>query len=121
MKVGIPVDENDANTSICPSFGRSPYCMIYDSVTKTCEIIENASADQSGGVGILVAQFYVDQQVDAIITPRLGKNAADVFRKGNIKIYKSKGKDAMESVGQLLTHELELLNEFHGGFHGSHS
>ena len=34
MKIAIPMNEQSMDTEVCPSFGRAPYFLLYDSVTK---------------------------------------------------------------------------------------
>ena len=116
MKILIPLDED--RKSVCPSFGRAPYFMVYDSDSKKKDLRINHAAQEQGGAGIKAAQFVVDCEAQVLITPRCGENAAQVCRAAGIEIYQSQGLDADENVAAFLNGRLDRLNHFHGGFHG---
>lgn len=118
MKIAIPVEEKNINAGVCPSFGRTPYFLIYDAETKKEEYLENTAANSSGGAGIKAGQFVADSKADAVITPRCGQNAADVMLEAKIKIYKSENISAKENIEKLLKNDLNELDGFHAGFHG---
>ncbi|NLD20093.1 MAG: dinitrogenase iron-molybdenum cofactor biosynthesis protein [Clostridiales bacterium] len=116
MRVLIPVDED--NSLICPTFGRTPYFLLFDTENKEKEILGNPAAQAQGGAGLQAAQFVLDNKVDIIITPRCGQNAADVFREAEIKIYKSEGQSAEVNIENFVKGTLSLLEHFHSGYHG---
>ncbi len=118
MKIAIPVDENNLNTSVCISFGRAPYFMFRDTDTDKTVFIENSAASSQGGAGIKAAQSIVDQGADVLLTPRCGDNAADVLRTADIKMYKTKEGSAKGNIQAFLEGKLPLLTESHAGFHG---
>lgn len=118
MKIAIPVDHVSMDSSICVSFGRTPYFLIYDTETKEAEFLDNSAAASQGGAGIKAAQAIVDKNVDALLTPRCGENAADVIHAANIKIYQTKGNLLKHNIQALENGELEILNDIHAGFHG---
>ena len=53
-----------------------------------------------------------------LITPRCGKNSAEVFQEAEVKIYKSEGSDARENLKAFQNGKLALLDHFHGGYQG---
>ena len=114
MKIAIPLDEN--KVSVCASFGRAPY-FLFSEDGKT-EILENPATRARGGAGIKAAQFILDQKADTKITPRLGDNAAGVFKVAGTKIYKSEFPSAAENVEACVAGKLSELTSFHEGFHG---
>jgi len=118
MRIAVPVEEKNIDTEVCPSFGRAPYFLIYDSETKKEEYLENTAANSSGGAGIKAGQFVADSKATALITPRCGQNAADVMLEAKIKIYKSDNSSVKENIEKLLENNLEELGGFHAGFHG---
>jgi len=118
MKIAIPVDENTMETGVCPSFGRAPYFMIYDTEKKDTAFLLNSAADASGGAGIKAAQFVLDQKAEVVLTPRCGQNSAEVLQAANIKMYKTIKGTAKENVEFFEKGELAVVNEFHEGFHG---
>jgi predicted Fe-Mo cluster-binding NifX family protein len=117
MKIAIPVNENSMSSAICPSFGRTPYFLIYNVDTKESKFLDNEAASKQGGAGIKASQVLVDQGVDAIITPRCGENAADVLKAANIKLYRTINASIKDNIEAFERNKLELLFDIHPGFH----
>ena len=84
MKIAIPMEEKSMSSSICVTFGRAPYFLIFDTDTEKETYIENPAAAAQGGAGIKAAQAVIDAGAEAVILPRLGQNAAEVFEAGQI-------------------------------------
>jgi predicted outer membrane repeat protein len=118
MKIAIPVDEKKMGTNVCISFGRTPYFLIYDIETKEITFIENSAAASTGGAGIKAAQIIVDNEVNALLTPRCGENAAGVFYTADIEIFKTTFATVKENIDAFIDGRLPLLDEIHPGFHG---
>lgn len=118
MTIAIPVDEKNLETNVCISFGRAPYFLIYDIETKKGTFIDNSAATSTGGAGIKAAQIIVDNKVNALLTPRCGENAADVFYNADIDIYKTTFVTLKENIDAFIHGKLPLLDEIHPGFHG---
>lgn len=118
MKIAIPVDNKNLESSVCISFGRAPYFLIYDTQTKESNFVDNSAAASQGGAGIKAAQLIVDQKVEVLLTPRCGENAAEVINAANIKIYKTGSGSVEDNVYEFSQGKLSLLQEIHSGFHG---
>lgn len=117
MIIAIPVDENNENTKVCVSYGRTPFYMFYNTETKTTEFVENEAAKASGGAGIQASQMLVDKNINVVLTIRCGQNAADVLNAANIKIYKTNSETAKANVDAFEKGELSELTDIHPGFH----
>lgn len=117
MKVAIPADTQSLDSAVCPSFGRAPYYLMYDTGTETPVFIENAAANSQGGAGIQAAQTLVDHQIHAVLTPRCGRNAAEVIQAAGIRIYRSKEGSLHENLKAFEAGKLDILEEIHAGFH----
>lgn len=117
MRIAIPVDEKNIETSVCQSFGRAPYFLIYDTDSKESEFIDNSAASSQGGAGIKAAQTVVDNKVGALLTPRCGENAAEVINAANIKIYQTTDASVLDNINAFIDGKLSLLGEIHAGFH----
>lgn len=115
MKITIPVNED--KTTICPSFGRTPMFLIYDTETKNQVFLDNSAAASQGGAGIKAAQSIVDNKVEAVLTPRCGENAANVLKAGNINIYKTTFNTTKENMDAFNENKLQILDDVHPGFH----
>lgn len=118
MKIAIPVNDKSMNTAICMSFGRTPYFLIYDTVTKESAFWDNSAAASQGGAGIKAAQAIVDSRAEAVLTMRCGENAAKVLAPANIKLYKTVGDCVADNIAAFDEGTLPLLDEIHAGFHG---
>jgi predicted Fe-Mo cluster-binding NifX family protein len=117
MRIAIPVDEKSIGASVCQSFGRAPYFLIYDTDSKESEFINNSAAASQGGAGIKTAQAVVDYRIGALLTPRCGENASEVINAANIKIYKTTDASAPDNINAFINGKLSLLDEIHRGFH----
>jgi predicted Fe-Mo cluster-binding NifX family protein len=118
MKIAIPVDEKDIRSNVCISFGRTPYFLFYDTETKESVFLDNSAVASTGGAGIKAAQVIVDNEVNVLLTPRCGQNAADVLKAADIKIFKTANASAKENIEDYISGNLPLLEEIHAGFHG---
>lgn len=119
MIIGIPVDEKSSNGHVSEHFGRAKYFLVLSTEKNESTFIDNDAMDAPGGAGIKAAQVIVDAKLDALISPRLGKNAFEVIDAANITIYESKGKTVEENLQALKEGKLVPLNHGHEGFHGN--
>jgi predicted Fe-Mo cluster-binding NifX family protein len=117
MKVAIPAEYESIEKDVCVSFGRTPYFLIYDTDTKDSVFIDNSAAANSGGAGIKAGQILVDQNVNVLITPQCGENAAKVLNEGYIEIYKSIKYSIKCNIEAFMEGKLSVLDEIHSGFH----
>jgi len=117
VKIAIPVDEKSIESSVCISFGRTPYFLIYDMESKKSIFLDNSAAASQGGAGIKAAQTIVDNNVGALLTPRCGENAAAVIKAANVKIYKTINDSIIDNINALNEGKLALLDDIHAGFH----
>ncbi|MBP8641178.1 MAG: NifB/NifX family molybdenum-iron cluster-binding protein [Oscillospiraceae bacterium] len=118
MKTAIPVDDKSIESSVCPSFGRAPYFLIYDNTTNENHFLDNSAVASQGGAGIKAAQAIVDNDVKTLLTPRCGENAEEVLSKAGIIIFKTIAGSAQQNIDAFKAEQLVPLNEFHKGFHG---
>lgn len=118
MKIAIPVDEKNLKAGVCPSFGRAPYFLFYNTDTKESYYFDNSAVASQGGAGIKAAQMIADHGVKALLTPRCGENAEEVLRKAGVLIYKSVAGTVQQNLDAYAAGQLVLLSGFHPGFHG---
>ncbi len=118
MKIAIPVNDKSMESCVGNTFGRTSYFLIYDTETKKSIFVDNSAAASQGGAGIKAAQTVVDSQVEALITPQCGENAAKVIQASNIKIYKIINDSIQDNINAFNNGQLSLLEKIHGGFHG---
>jgi predicted Fe-Mo cluster-binding NifX family protein len=118
MKIAIPTEEKSIKSNIYDYLGRAPYFLIYSTVTKEYEFLDNRAVVEQGGAGIRAAQVIADNGVRAVITNRCGENAEKLFRNAEVFVYAAQKGTAEENIAYFNENKLSLLNEFHSSFHG---
>lgn len=116
MRVAIPVNED--KKTVCVSYGRAPLFALADTASGTIEFLDNSAAASQGGAGIQAAQMLLDHDVNAVLTPRCGENAVNVFKAGNVKLYGSQGCSLEENITAFQNGRLQELTDIHPGLHG---
>jgi predicted Fe-Mo cluster-binding NifX family protein len=86
MRICIPAKGPDAGDFVDERFGRAPYYLIYDTETEKTESYKNPAAEAMGGVGPRAAQFLLDQNVNVLVTARVGGNALEALKAGGITL-----------------------------------
>jgi len=117
VKILLPVNEKNLEEGICPSFGRAPYFLVWDIEENEGVFYDNPGASSAGGAGIAAGQKAADLKPEMVLTPRIGKNSADVIAAAGIDIYKSVSEDIAINVTLLKEMQLEILGDIHPGFH----
>jgi predicted outer membrane repeat protein len=117
MKIGIPVEEASINSKVSSSFGRTAYFLVYELDTETSLFIQNTAAESSGGAGIKAAQLLTDQNVNGVLAPQMGENAALVFSEANIPLYRSMSGSITDAIAAYKNGTLTLLDHPHSGHH----
>ncbi|NDL68807.1 NifB/NifX family molybdenum-iron cluster-binding protein [Anaerotalea alkaliphila] len=118
MRIAVPVNEKNMETTVCPSFGRTPFFLVYDTQTQEASYEDNSAASSQGGAGIKAAQALADSKVEAVLAPRMGENASDVLVAAGIAVYKTQGDNLQENLKAFEEGQLKALEETHSGFHG---
>lgn len=121
MKIAIPSEIKSMSSNVNESYGRSPYFLIYDTVTKESEFLDNSAVLSQGAAGIRVSQVIADNGVKAIIAPRCGENASNILKNAEVFVYQSIPGTLQDNINEFLLEKLNLLNEFHPGLHGNSS
>jgi predicted Fe-Mo cluster-binding NifX family protein len=117
MRIAVAVQEQSLESLICPSFGRSPYILIYDTKTHMKTYLGNDVKDNQSGKGIKAAQMIVDENADVLLVSRCGRNAANILEKANIIIYKTRHNLALVNIEAFKNKKLIILDKIHAGFH----
>ena len=119
MRIAIPVSGASLEGSVFDSLGRAPWFYLYDTGVTRGRFVRNVAPDAAGGAGVLAAQLLVDQEVDAVLTPQCGKNAAEVFGSAKIRLVRTRGSGITENLSEFVQGQLEDLTEIHAGRHGA--
>lgn len=120
MIIAMPVYEQRMQSDICPSFGRAPYFLIYNTDAKTSVFVGNDAAASTGGAGIKAAQLVADHGTNVLISPRCGENAAAVLEQANIQMYQLVPGTAQRNIDEFIAGNLKEL-AISRGLHGHES
>ncbi|MBR0598526.1 NifB/NifX family molybdenum-iron cluster-binding protein [Sinanaerobacter chloroacetimidivorans] len=112
MKIAFPVSEKSIESDIYDSFGRAPYFVIYNTISKDIEYLDHRAVVAQGAGGIRAAQVLVDQGIKVIIAQQCGENAEKLLRKAEVLIYKASVGSIRDNIEAYLNDQLNLLNEF---------
>lgn len=118
MKIALPAEQKRMDSSINDNYGRAPYFLIYNTVTKESEFLDNSAVLNQGAAGIRASQVIADLGVKALITPRCGENASNVLKNAEVLVYQSVPGTLENNINEFLSEKLHLLDDFHPGFHG---
>ena len=99
MKLCITAAGNDLTSATDSSFGRAPWFVIVDTDSGAVEPVENTSVNASQGAGIAAAQTMADNNVQAVLSGRLGPKAQTALSAAGISMYEGL---AQTTVGQAL-------------------
>jgi len=97
----------DAETS--PVFGRCPVFLFVDAANRRVEAVQNPAVTAPGGAGVQAAQMVVDRGAEAVITGRLGPNAARVLEAAGVDMRRADGGTAGEVLDRFLAGGLPSL------------
>ncbi|MFA9373064.1 MAG: NifB/NifX family molybdenum-iron cluster-binding protein [Poseidonibacter sp.] len=118
MKIAIPAENKSLSSNVYESFGRAPYFLFHNTITKESEFLDNSAVISQGAAGIRVAQVIADNGIKALITPRCGENAQKILKNAEVFVYKSIPGTLQENIDEFLSDKLTLISEFHSSFHG---
>ena len=99
MKLCITAAGNDLSSATDSAFGRAPWFIIVDTDSGAVESVENTSVNASQGAGIAAAQTMADNNVQAVLSGRLGPKAQTALSAAGITMYEGL---AQTTVGQAL-------------------
>ncbi len=86
MKIAFCALESCIDSVISRHFGRSNYFLFYDTETDSYYIKTNPTVNTVGAAGIQTAQFIISQNVEVVVTGKIGDNAIRFLKLANINI-----------------------------------
>jgi len=110
MKVVITAQGTGLDAEPSPVFGRCPVFLFVDVETRQVEPLANPALAAPGGAGVQAAQLVVDRGASAVITGRLGPNAARVLEAAGVDTRRIDGTTAAEVLDRFLAGELSSLD-----------
>lgn len=109
MRIAIPANGKDLQSSVADRFARAEFFIIYDDATGDYEVLENVSFGFHGA-GPRVVQYLASQGVDVMIVPGMGQNAFGALMASGLKAYLARPgsvKDNIELFKQGKLEEME--------------
>jgi predicted Fe-Mo cluster-binding NifX family protein len=83
-----------------PLFGRAPFFLFVDPSTLDFEALENPHVEVPHGAGIQAAQFVAEKRPAAILTGRVGPNAARVLESAGIRVIPTEASSVREAIAR---------------------
>jgi predicted Fe-Mo cluster-binding NifX family protein len=101
MKIAIAATEDDADSRIHQTFGKSPYFIVYDSTTGALTSIRNPVQTSEASTGVEVARILVDRRIDKVVGGMFGERVQRVFLGAGIQMEAAGDKTVNEYVSSL--------------------
>ena len=88
MKICIPTDTNEGIKSrICDHFGSARFFAIYDTESKSVQVLENSNSHHVHGTCHPLSVLN-DKEIDAVVCRGMGLRAVNVLKEAGIKAFK---------------------------------
>lgn len=107
MRIAVPVQED--GQTISETLGRAPRFALVEG--QTIRYVDNKAAESQGGAGIKAAQQLVDLNVEVVLAPQCGVNAAEVLTAAGIGLFQTQGDSLVENLKAHDKDGLERLTE----------
>lgn len=87
MKILVSSNGEEPTDLLDSRFGRCDYFQIFDTEKEEYKVLENRGNTSPQGAGVAASQQAIDEEVDVIITGKLGPNAFNLINNSSIKMY----------------------------------
>ena len=109
MKICIPTETGSGlKTAATAHFGSAPFFTIYDTDSKTCEIIDNSDREHMHGM-CQPLSVLADKNIDIIICGGMGARAVEKLTEAGIKAYRASDGTAEDILSMLINGTLEEI------------
>jgi predicted Fe-Mo cluster-binding NifX family protein len=110
LKICVTAKDGSVDAPAEPTFGRSPYFVIFDEESNEVSSIKNPFADAAGGVGPKAVQLLIDNKVDILITGQMGGNAQRAMGASKISVYQFRESGTVsDAIARFRANELERM------------
>jgi predicted Fe-Mo cluster-binding NifX family protein len=91
MKICVPTKTKDGKTAeVYEHFGSAPFFTIYDTESKTVEVIDNSNQHHDHGM-CQPLNALANQHIDVVVTGGMGARAVQKLNEGGIKTFRGVG------------------------------
>ena len=117
--IGIPIQTDDGlNSKVSSHFGKAPFYLLYNTSTKTANVIKNTSNHYGGKEHPPV--LLKNAGVQIMLAGGMGSNARKIFEKNNIKVYYGASNTAKETLELYESGKLSEISPDDGNHHHNH-
>lgn len=110
MKIVISATDNTLDALVDSRFGRCAWFLVVDSETMGYKAIKNENADAASGAGTSCAQLILEKGADAVISGRVGPNAHEVLKQGEVTIFIAPSKSSVrETIQKCVDNQLPKM------------
>lgn len=112
MKIAISAQGKELDSMVDPRFGRAMYFIIYDTDSKTHEVIDNEqNALSAQGAGVQASQKVVAHKPDMVVSGNFGPKAFQIISAAGIKITLCKECKVSEAIEIALSDQLKVADK----------
>lgn len=117
--IGIPLEnDNGLDSKVSSHFGKAPFYLLYNTTTKTTNVIKNTSNHYGGTEHPPV--LLKNAGVQIMIAGNMGGNARKIFAKNNIKVYYGASSTVKETLELFEANKLSEMPPDDGNHHHNH-
>jgi len=120
-RIVIPCDSDNLDGQVYYRFASAPFFILYDIGKNEMTIIRNPYAAQVRGMGIIVAQMLIQQNIDAVVVGGIGPQSYDTFYLAKVKVYGPVTGSVRNAIADYQAEKLVALKEANLGGYGNSS
>ncbi|MBV5339933.1 MAG: NifB/NifX family molybdenum-iron cluster-binding protein [Deltaproteobacteria bacterium] len=111
MKIAVTTSGDNLAAPLDSRFGRAARILVYDTVTKGFQMIDNTqNLNAAQGAGIQAAQTVANAGANALITGHCGPKAFRVLHAAGIKVYNCEAATVGDALNQLEDGKLQIAS-----------
>ena len=118
MRIAICSNNQDLNSPVDDRFGRCAYFVLVDKTGNLVKAVSNSSLNSPQGAGIAAAQLMINNQVDTVLTGRIGPKAMKPLQTAGINIYTGISGTVKQTFDLFSKGSLTQLNAANSPRHG---
>ncbi len=99
MFTAIPSEGMETSALMAARFARAPYFLVFDENGNITDCIANDSVRLAHGAGGNAVKVLSEKDIDAVIVPQVGPNAAVALKMAQIRVYET-STDTVEIIIQ---------------------
>jgi len=110
MVTAIPSEGRDISSRMAGRFARAPFFIVFDEEGKVCQCIDNSSTSMAHGAGGSAVRILAENNIDSVMVPQVGPNAAMALKAAQIKVYETPLDTVSNIIGKYLKGDLKQVS-----------